>query len=388
MLEAGNIDLANRPKIKNPDGSTSTVFSMGVNVGGKEILIPGVGDGSTYPLRKLTTQESVQQYKKTGKHLGVFANPEASDAYAGTLHEDQAKALEPDFIPAETAKPAVTRPLASLTQGKAPTWLEDAESDVRNGGKRTALGNILGKIQGSDDGYSGLGGVSEGVQNFMGSPVLGLLHAGQSAQTIPEHPVKGSLGTIGGVMEAGTIPGLILGGPSARAAINSVPSKAAAGKVFSELAEEAGNAGIKVDLNDALSPLRRLEALGNAGHAPIRGVTQLANNVRNVPYQTARDFSSTISNLSGEERASIRPEYGAEITKLSKSLHTDIKDALAPIANGAERYEDAITEYAKASRLGDMLSKALHHGGKAAITGAGGYGAYRGLNALKSIFER
>lgn len=101
MVRPGNIDLSNRPNIKNPDGSTSTVFSMGVNVDGKEMLIPGVGDGSTYPLRKLTPKEAVDQFRKTGKNLGTFADAKSSDAYAQTLHLDQARGNQ-----AATPKPA------------------------------------------------------------------------------------------------------------------------------------------------------------------------------------------------------------------------------------------------------------------------------------------
>lgn len=91
LLAPGNVDLATRPNIDNGDGTHSSVFSMGVNIGGKELLIPGVGDGKTYPLRKLSVKEAVDQYRKTGKNLGTFASPAASDAYAATLHEDQEK---------------------------------------------------------------------------------------------------------------------------------------------------------------------------------------------------------------------------------------------------------------------------------------------------------
>lgn len=91
MLAAGNIDLNARPNIDNGDGTHSSIYSMSSNVDGKEVLYPGVGDGTTYPARKLTQAEALDQYKKTGKNLGSFSTPQMADAYAKRLHLDQAK---------------------------------------------------------------------------------------------------------------------------------------------------------------------------------------------------------------------------------------------------------------------------------------------------------
>lgn len=91
MVAPGNIDIANRPNIKNPDGSHSTVFSMSFGTDKGEVLVPGVGDGVSYPLRKLTPKEALDQYRKTGKSLGTFKTPRDADAYAQKLHKDQAK---------------------------------------------------------------------------------------------------------------------------------------------------------------------------------------------------------------------------------------------------------------------------------------------------------
>jgi hypothetical protein len=82
----GNIDLYNRPKVKNPDGSISTVRSMSFNDGRHEVLIPTVHPSGYI----MSDNDAINHYYKTGQHLGKFTTPSAATRYAQQLHNDYA----------------------------------------------------------------------------------------------------------------------------------------------------------------------------------------------------------------------------------------------------------------------------------------------------------
>jgi soluble lytic murein transglycosylase-like protein len=98
-LVEGNVDLYAQPEVRNPDGSISTVDSIGLNIDGKEYLLPTVTpDGRHFAneakeagasdIGKAVGDMAYEEFRRTGRHLGIFRSPAASTAYAKKLHED------------------------------------------------------------------------------------------------------------------------------------------------------------------------------------------------------------------------------------------------------------------------------------------------------------
>jgi len=167
-LEPGNIDLTRRPHVQNEDGSVSTVRSMGVNIDGKEVLIPTVSDDG----RIMSDDEAVDEYKRTGRHLGVYASPEASTAAAEAIHRDQeANMPENTLAPAVPSGPTgpvdmrvaadAERPTGSLGQQQAQLLGEGVaaaneagDSFAREGDAKALAASEAAKIYGAQAGIA------------------------------------------------------------------------------------------------------------------------------------------------------------------------------------------------------------------------------------------
>lgn len=85
----GNIDLYNRPKYKNLDGTVSTVRSMSFNDGNVEILVPTIAFNQQGKPYVMSDDEAINRYYQTGEYLGKFKTVEQANEYADRLHRQQ-----------------------------------------------------------------------------------------------------------------------------------------------------------------------------------------------------------------------------------------------------------------------------------------------------------
>jgi hypothetical protein len=274
-------------------------------------------------------------------------------------------------------------------QPKSTGWLNDVENtlrdagnDVRYGTGTTGLGRLLQ--------YMGATGTSQGSQSgageFMGSPLLGTLRAGQGAAELPQSGKtwQGTKDVVGGTLEAAQIPGAFMGGPSEAGAdaLTAGTGKLfgdveKAGKLFSEVAAATRDKPIELsdDVYDALTKIKQLSDAGAKGTPRV--ASRLANRLNNIDeelyWDEARRFYSNISRLSANEYNSMAPQMQRAVGELGRSLN-DVLQTTADSVDKGDEYAQAMQLYAKAKSW-QKFGSDVWTGMKKALPFAGGTAA-------------
>lgn len=122
-VEQGNINTSQLPATNNPDGSHSTVRTIGVEQNGREYNIPTVIDGKV-----VSNEEAIAAFQKTGRHLGAFRNAQDAERAAVGLHDAEADRIAPkkdDFVPIEVNGQIMYAPRSRVKMKDNATYVAD-----------------------------------------------------------------------------------------------------------------------------------------------------------------------------------------------------------------------------------------------------------------------
>ncbi|WP_348270727.1 DNA transfer protein [Escherichia coli] len=310
LLEKGNIDIHNRPVVKNSDGSISTVRSMSTNIDGREVLIPTVSDDG----RIMSDDEAIDNFMRTGKHLGMFDNPDDATAYAESLHNQQAD----EYLPRKNQ--ATQQPVQQSTQA-APQQQGGFISDLGNAAAETGRGLVQagrGLVNIPFDVLQGGASLINAISQGLGGPKV--LDDVYRPVDRPTDPYAQAGETIGGYL----VPGV---GTAGSMAIGSLAEAANQKGDFAQNA--AKNAGVNLAAQGVLSAAAK--GIG-------RGITAIKGDIApEVAKKIATSESMGVTPMTSD----VIPPKNA----FTRGLTQDAEGAL--LGTGSKRAE----QYATRSKL-------------------------------------
>lgn len=86
----GNLPTDIRYRVRNPDGSISTVRTISVGTERGEVLIPTVINGKV-----VSNDEAIAHFERTGENFGTFRTPDEATAFAQQLHRQHERKMRP-----------------------------------------------------------------------------------------------------------------------------------------------------------------------------------------------------------------------------------------------------------------------------------------------------
>lgn len=259
-------------------------------------------------------------------------------------------------------------------QNKVVNWLSDLEGDVRHGTGMTLPGRILQKMgaRGTDM------GVPESVSNYVASPVLGPI---KTAQGVAE----GNVGkTVSGIAQTATLPSSFVAPQAAESTISKIPNKDWAGKAIGIVEQAAKDQSLKVSPDASGRVAMRINDIAKSGASlppPVKAfvnrITKLAGKGP-IDFQEARDiYSNATGRLSQDDINKLTPKMAFYLGQFARALHQDITASATTIGQGP-LYQEAMQNYAQASKMQALLARGAKYG---AATAAGALG-YEGAKRL------
>ena len=187
----------------------------------------------------------------------------------------------------------------------------------------------------------------------------------------------------GAAQGAGQNLATVAGGALAQKVVGAIPSQARAQAKFNTVAQQANP--VPVNLTSADAVIARAQELGTRGSVQPKVVRDFVKNrQQGVPmtYEEARDFAINAGRLSVKEKKKIDGQMKHQVREFSKAMKEANRDAAESVGMG-KLYDEAMTEYRRASNLKDATDIIKKYGARAALfaglgaAGAAGVGLYQ-----------
>ena len=228
-------------------------------------------------------------------------------------------------------------------------------------------------------------GSQSSAGRFMLSAPLGTVRAAKGATEIatPKQSTwQGTKDLVGGVLQAATMPSLVMAPDAAEGAAGLVPSTERAGKKFADVMSKAKDIPIKPG-EPVAEAMRGKEIASRGGQLPkiLRDFVRRTSDPENPPitYEEARDFY-TNARLAMSEYLQTKPNMWRQVTIFKKALGDAIQEAATSAGKG-EEYKSAMTEYRRAIVMKNLVKAAAKLGIPLAI----GYEANKALGLLSKV---
>lgn len=157
----------------------------------------------------------------------------------------------------------------------------------------------------------------------------------------------------------------------------AIPSRVRAGAALQDVKAAAGS--VPLDVSKVGNSALDLWTQSDRGATLPKAVRQLVNRLAKpgsdpITYEEAKDFQSNISQLSANEKMSLKPNTVRLLGQLNADLKSSLADAADTVGKG-QKFADAMREYHQAMKLKGFTDEAISQGWKMALRGAGIYGA-------------
>ncbi len=322
--------------------------------------------------KALAAAPDLKQFVDIGNLPGMNAIQKVSaDSRTGGLNpftsevmQDQAANVIKGIPQAITSIPGVVQTLAKGMTGNPKETVQNLR-DMILGAAQPAVTSARGALSGRKISLPGLTG---GVQ-------IPELPEGDPSNPAWAQAAQGA----GAQLAAAELPNALEGMASL------VPSKVRAGANLGKVAAVVGENPTK-NMTAADAVASRYSELTERGHPTTKVFEDYLKRQEHplrgpMTYNESFDFASKAGQLSAEEKLAANPQMQAQVSKFAKALK-EANRATAEEAGMGKVYDQAMTEYRRASNIADKAAVVKKWALYGALTGAAGGAGYRIIRDL------